>query len=540
MKKRLKSYFIIIFCMIFLFSSQMLMEVRADAIWDNMKLANEMVKEKNYDEAVKSWLNLVELYENQPEKMNWTNYAMYLEKIGDYYAGNFNGGAINRPLAVQYYDKSHLAYQNTDLNWGVVQTKNKADQLRTVIRVFVEKTVETNTIKAKQDHYIPVNGAYIGIYGEFDERLTTWGYVDPDKIKETFNKSHSMILTYATYGKSQLPKQLTSNIKESGGALQVAMEPSAGLEQVKDDTYIRQWASDAKEAGIPIFLRFGGEMNGNWVEWGLQPELYIEKFQLVHDIMAEEAPNVVMLWSPNDIPYDNYEAYYPGDDYVDWVGVSSYAVPDGNAHTDLSNYDMNPLNKLQHIYSAYGDRKPIMISEGAVAYWAKVSPERNFDAWYQNNMERIYHYLPRLYPNIKAINYFDTNEDHDHYRLDHINANSVYNEVINQPYYLSKVGQESSVKFDELMDTQVIDKEPMTLSTYAGIYDPFINRVEYYINGTLFKTATKMPYNATIDFTNFNQDDVQLIIKVYDSQDQLAGEREIQFTFVDATTSATP
>ena len=39
------------------------------------------------------------------------------------------------------------------------------------------------------------------------------------------------------------------------------------------------------------------EMNGDWTAYSGDPEKYIEKWRLVHDVMAEEAPNVMMVWT---------------------------------------------------------------------------------------------------------------------------------------------------------------------------------------------------------------------------------------------------
>ncbi|BEP29890.1 hypothetical protein HLPR_22210 [Helicovermis profundi] len=40
-------------------------------------------------------------------------------------------------------------------------------------------------------------------------------------------------------------------------------------------------------------------MNGDWVQWNGNTELYKVKFRLVHDFMQEYAPNVAMVWDPN-------------------------------------------------------------------------------------------------------------------------------------------------------------------------------------------------------------------------------------------------
>lgn len=106
------------------------------------------------------------------------------------------------------------------------------------------------------------------------------------------------------------------------------------------DDYFAEWATAAAANGKPVVLRFAHEMNGNWYSWsegtnGNQPGEYVEAWRHVHDLFDSlGADNVVWFWSVNRV--DNLRdrtlaRYYPGDDYVDWVGMSGYlrdqAVP---------------------------------------------------------------------------------------------------------------------------------------------------------------------------------------------------------------------
>jgi beta-mannanase len=98
------------------------------------------------------------------------------------------------------------------------------------------------------------------------------------------------------------------------------------------DAYIKRWADDSKSWGHPYFLRFAAEMNGDWFPWseqvnGNEPGEYVRAWRHVHTIFANEGvTNVTWVWSPN-IEYDGstpLEELYPGDDYVDWLGMDGY------------------------------------------------------------------------------------------------------------------------------------------------------------------------------------------------------------------------
>jgi hypothetical protein len=102
----------------------------------------------------------------------------------------------------------------------------------------------------------------------------------------------------------------------------------------KEDAKIRAWAQKAKAWGYPFLIRPWWEMNGNWYAWGRDPN-FVAAWRHFHDVVvAEGATNVTWVWVVNGIwqdPASDPAPYYPGDAYVDWVGMDSY------------NWGLNPL-----------------------------------------------------------------------------------------------------------------------------------------------------------------------------------------------------
>lgn len=98
------------------------------------------------------------------------------------------------------------------------------------------------------------------------------------------------------------------------------------------DDYVKAWAAGVKSLGYPVAIRFAHEMNGYWYPWcesanGNRKGDYVAAWRHVHDLFeAAGARNVIWVWSPN-VAYDGstpLQQLYPGDDYVDWVGLSGY------------------------------------------------------------------------------------------------------------------------------------------------------------------------------------------------------------------------
>ncbi|GAB3344302.1 glycosyl hydrolase [Micromonospora halotolerans] len=99
------------------------------------------------------------------------------------------------------------------------------------------------------------------------------------------------------------------------------------------DGYLRSWAEGVKSLGYPVAIRFAHEMNGDWYPWcekanGNRPGEYVEAWRHVHDLFERAgATNVTWVWSPNarwSKTAANLAQFYPGDDYVDWVGTTGY------------------------------------------------------------------------------------------------------------------------------------------------------------------------------------------------------------------------
>ena len=227
----------------------------------------------------------------------------------------------------------------------------------------------------------------------------------------------------------------------------VTWEPHEPLDEIiagKHDDMLHQRAQGAKALGVEIFLRWGHEMNGNWYPWsGAQnggsgiadagagsdsgdagaseagsaeagsggstmtgPEKYIAAWHHVHDLfVADGATNVVWIWCPlvDDVPaepWNHWTKYYPGDDYVDWVGLDAYNWGSSSSCCTWESFD----DLVDSLYSDYAGKKPLMLPETASA---EVGGSKS--AWI-NEMRGA---LKTKYTAIHAVVWFDINKETD-------------------------------------------------------------------------------------------------------------------------------
>jgi len=205
----------------------------------------------------------------------------------------------------------------------------------------------------------------------------------------------------------------------------------------KYDDYIRTWAKGVKAFGQPILLRFANEMNGDWDPWcvwfyGKDHTVYIKAWQRVHRIFtAEGATNAMWVWNPHDRSYPNYKwndphLYYPGDEYVDWIGLTGY-----NNGTSYPGDRWRSFNEIyRDIYAEYTalyPDKPLLITEFA-------SNEVGGDkaAWITDT----FYQLKTNYPRIKLAVWFDKVDMRWQYPFASTPAaKKAFIEGIQDPYY---------------------------------------------------------------------------------------------------------
>ena len=351
-----------------------------------------------------------------------------------------------------------------------------------------------------------------------------------------------MYLTYTHWNmrysgiESYFRTDLAKKAKEQGAALQVAWEPLGGLDQVVDDDYVRKFAREARATGIPIFLRFAGEMNGEWVPWYGDPEKYKEKFRLIHDIMEVEAPNVAMVWSPNFFPYDNIDPYYPGDEYVDWVGTSLYMFPFTQGKENLGG---NPIGYLKPIYEKYS-HKPIMISEGAAAH-KDHDDNRDYSKWAVGQIGNMYGFLPRMFPQLKAITYFNSNnESTTEYDKQPNNYDlgtnplieSTYERLIQSPYLLDTLvlGEKNDRVQTEYAQLETFKKLTDVRNTFVYTKLP-LGQQPYYVavyqGGTKLGESYTLPWDMQIDFSLVDKTK-PLSLRAFDKDFNYLATREVK------------
>lgn len=296
---------------------------------------------------------------------------------------------------------------------------------------------------------VPTRGCYIGV---FPGNSTVF------EVERLVGKHMAFVLSFTDrWGPLyRFPGEYCAVLWATGHLPMITWQPQTDLASIIAglwDDYILDWAHAAKEYGHPVMLRFGHEMNGNWYPWcGAQngggestgygdptkpdgPERYIDAFRHVHDLFqAAGADNVIWVWAPNEgnpvgEPWNEVENYYPGDEYVDWLGMDGYNWGTSRPWSHWRSFDELFGELCQRLVDLAPD-KPIMIAEFA-------SSEQGGDkaAWITDAFQRI----KTFYSHIKAVIWFDTIKETEWAINSSPSSLAAFQEAIHNSYYIGNL-----------------------------------------------------------------------------------------------------
>jgi hypothetical protein len=351
-------------------------------------------------------------------------------------------------------------------------------------------------------HFIPAVPSYMLAKAEPQEGVYLGAYVLQDAAigysMQAFNKrtgrQHASFFKYVGFGKP-FPSEWVEQVKSVGAFPHIAWEPNKGLDQVRDSAYIRSFAEKAKQAGVPIFLRFASEMNGTWTNYSGDPKAYKETWRMVYHIFAKQAPNVVMVWTVLTVPMKTIESFYPGDEYVDWVGVNVYNVKYHNGDKIHRASHEDPLDLLNYVYNRFSRTKPIQLSEFGVTHYNTTDGKKD-NSFAINRISRLYRHLRNDYPRVKAVFYFDVNNLTAYNESRKVNDYSITNDRELLEAYRKATDSEHFLS--KMPDVQAASKNPVEQRfTYRGYI--FQENGITYVDEQFFKQLLQLQVKLTWD-----------------------------------------
>ncbi len=247
---------------------------------------------------------------------------------------------------------------------------------------------------------VPVQGSYLGVFvnrfginGGGSLKLVLGNLPD---FTERMGRNPAIVASYQSWDGPWVLDENLRTVADTYGAIpMVSWGCGSSNEQIAsgaEDPLITRFAEQLRDYGGPILLRWYWEANLLILPECLGPGTpaeqaahYVDAFRHIADVFdAVGASNVAFVWAPSVAPAAApLEPFYPGDEYVDWIGADGYGLVEFSA-------------VFGGWYDAYAGRgKPMIVAEtGAIDDQAQFLAD-------------VGEVLPAEFPQIKAIVYFD-------------------------------------------------------------------------------------------------------------------------------------
>lgn len=257
-------------------------------------------------------------------------------------------------------------------------------------------------------------------WGLFDEQVQN----DVSKIDNytaLVGKKPAIIMWYTGWyatGDYSFPKAQCKALWEAGYLPDVTWEPWLGVDAILSGNYddeLTQYGKDIASYGYPVMLRWGHEFNGNWYTWSVDSDgnlvtasKWVEAYKHVHDMVVEAGgTNAIWIWCPNNSTSSSngqsLSDYYPGDNYVDWLGIDGYNWGTTESWSSWTLFEGVFGTMYQSLVSTFPG-KPIIIGE-----YGCTSTGGDKAAWITDHFKTI----KSDFPQIKAIVWFNINKETD-------------------------------------------------------------------------------------------------------------------------------
>jgi len=169
------------------------------------------------------------------------------------------------------------------------------------------------------------------------------------------------------------------------------------------DGFITCFAQKLKNLDRPVFLRFAHEFDNPFYPWHIAGDSASTEFKKAwvhtYEIFKKlEAYNVIWVWNP--WKPENVASFYPGQDYVDWIGLNILNYGVLNTTGVWQDFDSLYYHFHQELINL--PSTPVMISE-----FGSLQEAGSQNEWITNAFASI----ENKYEEIKSVIYFNSKVD---------------------------------------------------------------------------------------------------------------------------------
>lgn len=361
-------------------------------------------------------------------------------------------------LLVLLISSMSFKHHNDLLKWEQVKLPGSEKKATRYFGIFhpseengLPSLQEINSIEKKQDINFDIISLYLAWTDQSVEDF-------PDEIMTSIYEKNALpLITWEPWASSLAISDSIKELKEEKKVFKYIAEGYF-------DGYIKEFSRCLKSFDKPVFLRFAHEFDNPQYPWSPggdnSPEEFKAAWRHVHNLLKKEGhEKIIWVWNPWKA--ETMAAYYPGDDYVDWIGITLLNY--GPLNSDGHYYPFENLYQPFHDARYWISRKPVMLAE-----FGSVKLGDRQDEWLKDAMNSI----NKKYDEISGIVMFDSPLDKN------IPANDWYTKK-----HLDWTSN-SLAKISEKFDWNTVEKNN-SLPSRREIYA--VNPIPYGIKGVRFK-----------------------------------------------------
>ena len=503
----------------------------AKEFWDVWAEANQLRNEGKYSEAIPKFVSVIPGF-TRPDSgsKNDNSAALAFGRMAECMA------------RVGEYDLAAAAYSRSAYYYGLMGDGNiqlarseHARSCRTELSLYLH--TDDLSLCREETHDVPYEPQRGVVLGYTSTRLGS-----SDTYPTTSAKAAGMQLIYFNWDSDNVADKLSAAAPDK--VVELGVQPINGFSAVSDAEIIA-FAQALAASGRKIMVRYANEMNNtDTIPWSAEPEVYRAEFIRFAKLLRQYAPGVPLIWAPNFFPTDNVESFYPGDEYVDYVGVSSYVSSyTWTAAEKAYEYDVfgdgvkttRWAQQLDFFYNRYGYKKPLLISEGAASYVDAGNGFAEAADQAAEQLREFYTYFPMRYPNMKYAVYYNADDPYTNtkYMLSsRQQLKDAYNAAIADEQFLSSYSAEPDtcyVPFESIFEAEELPNTEQELCAFVRYgTNSQVKSVRYEINGNVEGTLSEAPYRLNVDFSKYGGRTVTIKLTALDGSGNALSSKRFQ------------
>lgn len=270
--------------------------------------------------------------------------------------------------------------------------------------------MNTKTRKAYEHYFLNSKTLHWGI---FEPSYAHFEFAELKAMEKNFDTKFQAIVHYMDFTRTN-PEQDVAPVLNQAARENRMVELTMQTTKEKDgtcqvyrvlngeyDKYLKNLSDLIRESDAVILLRVGNEMNGDWCDYSpvhlsRDPDLFVAFYRYIIDFFEKEgvAEQMIYVWNPNaenfpDYRFNDPRLTWPGDHYVDVVGMTAYN--NGTYYPWEEWRDFDTLYKKVYENYIHEYEQPLMITEFASSSIGGDKP-----AWVKDMLSKIDKDYPRI------------------------------------------------------------------------------------------------------------------------------------------------